>query len=59
MKKGNDHIREKKPKRSLKRNELEGWEEITLMLPSQKITLRSYFREIILILVNIIFAKLF
>ena len=27
MKKGNDHIREKKPKRSLKRDELEGWEE--------------------------------
>ena len=26
MKKGNDHIREKKPKRSLKRDELEGWE---------------------------------
>ena len=27
MKKGNDHIRENKPKRSLKRDELEGWEE--------------------------------
>ena len=36
MKKGNDHIREKKPKRSLKRDELERWEEKKGRVKSKK-----------------------